>query len=324
MKKLLEEPAHLDLASRKLLLAGKEEKPNARVQENLFAALGLSPLSPHDIHDGHDVSPSKEAHPVQIEGASLSSGGTPSPHHADTSSFSPETIGPKSALGALGATGSIASLSVSKIGVITTMIGLSLSGAYYSNLKRTEAKNSTPATQEVHEVHPPQLNQETEEPLPGIAPEVPSEKEPLVMPDESNRVEPPKPSSFPLRSAPLSSLKTPEQPTPKRAENDNALTPPAPLPKPQTYSLHDEALLVEELRQLEKRRDNAKLLTAIEEAKKHELRAFSLELEAMRISALARSGRGDEAKLAAERFLLSHPEGALAEKVRQSLSIISP
>ncbi|MDF2697658.1 MAG: hypothetical protein K0S65_6041 [Labilithrix sp.] len=51
---------------------------------------------------------------------------------------------------------------------------------------------------------------------------------------------------------------------------------------------------------------------------------FSVEVSVLRIEALARSGRVDEARRLGERFLSQHPEGAFARRITATLQNIAP
>lgn len=52
--------------------------------------------------------------------------------------------------------------------------------------------------------------------------------------------------------------------------------------------------------------------------------AFSVEVSVLRIDALARSGRTDEARRLGDRFLAQHPRGAFARRVTATLRSIDP
>ncbi|MBX3199784.1 MAG: hypothetical protein KF894_16735 [Labilithrix sp.] len=52
--------------------------------------------------------------------------------------------------------------------------------------------------------------------------------------------------------------------------------------------------------------------------------AFSVEVAVLRIEALARSGRGDEARRLGDRFLAQHPQGLFARRVTTTLRSVGP
>lgn len=106
--------------------------------------------------------------------------------------------------------------------------------------------------------------------------------------------------------------------TPVHAEGP-APTPPPVRPPPKKGMLREEVALLQSAHQALHAGDPTRALAVLDEhAAKHPSGALGQERAALRIDALCRLGRADEARAEARRFLERAPDSLLAERVRNA------